>query len=63
MAWTCKYDINGFCEKLQKICLPNQKGCVLHKRFKFVENNTPETPPKNDKGNQDKNGLLHGGLC
>jgi len=49
MTWNCKHDINGFCEKRKKLCAPDSKGCVLHKRFKFVEINNPKSMPTAQK--------------
>lgn len=34
MSWTCKYDLNGYCQKLNKNCLPGQIGCILYKYYK-----------------------------
>ena len=33
MSWTCKYDINGYCERLHVTCEPTIPGCVLHGKY------------------------------
>lgn len=36
MNWGCPFEIEGYCEKLKKLCKINQKGCVLHGKVKMV---------------------------
>jgi len=33
MSWTCKYDQNGYCDRLRKPCIPTRQGCVLAGRL------------------------------
>ncbi len=43
MNFSCPNQINGHCEKLEKLCHPVQEGCVLEGKVKImVEQEQPE---------------------
>ncbi len=36
MSWDCPHQNKGECVRLNKVCLPLQKGCVLEEKVKLV---------------------------
>src|SRR3989338_8539327 len=40
MSWTCTYQVNEFCKRLNKNCQPGIKGCILDKKAEFISFNT-----------------------
>jgi len=45
MSWNCPHQRGKepFCERLNKLCKPLQKGCVLEGKFKMVGDSTAGT--------------------
>jgi hypothetical protein len=43
MSWSCKYDQNGYCDRLRKACVPTQQGCVLEDRLVRAIDLYPDT--------------------
>ncbi len=37
MSWLCPHQLGELCKRMEKICEPGMKGCVLHGRVEFVE--------------------------
>ena len=37
MSWLCLHQLGEYCKKVKKACKPGMKGCVLHRKVKFVE--------------------------
>ncbi len=37
MSWDCPHQKNYECIRLEKVCRPLQKGCVLEGKVKFVD--------------------------
>jgi len=38
MSWVCPHQMNDKCIKLNKLCQPLQKGCVLEGKATFIDN-------------------------
>jgi len=41
MGWTCQFDMKGFCKRVQKVCVPGMKGCILQTHEGIVFSNAP----------------------
>ena len=36
MSWGCLHEDKGCCLKVQGVCKPGQKGCVLRGKVRFI---------------------------
>jgi hypothetical protein len=37
-SWTCPHDIDGVCQRVAGAqCSPGMRGCTLHGRFRFAQ--------------------------
>jgi len=54
MSWDCPHQKKDECVRLNKICQPLQKGCVLEGKVKFVDDQLNKRKEKDFKsrGNQ-----------
>lgn len=42
-SWGCPHELNGLCSKVKNLpCDPGMKGCVLHGRFVFADDEKNE---------------------
>ena len=37
MSWVCPNQDKGQCQKLDKLCVPMQEGCVLEKKVQMLQ--------------------------
>ncbi len=45
-GWGCPHEDKGLCARLKKPCDPGMKGCVLHGRFRFANEEKNRQPAK-----------------
>lgn len=58
MSWSCKYDVNGYCQLLHRDCEPTVRGCVLHGRMIRARDIYPQTfQDEKEKNNLEQNPL------
>ena len=48
MGWSCQYDYKGYCKRVEKVCVPGMKGCIL-KGSDYIFSGEPEPKKEEDK--------------
>ena len=48
MGWTCQYDYKGYCNRIEKPCVPGMKGCILKSSDYIFSGELHEAPKKEE---------------
>ena len=48
MGWSCQHDYKGYCKRIEKVCVPGMKGCIL-KGSDYIFSGEPEPKKEEDK--------------